>query len=750
MTRLSLRFLFPLAVVLAVLAFAMQPLVGRLTEEWFRRDLYVRGQLVASLLNDELQSVLTHTKSKLNVQALFDRVIHNDPRLVAIGLCNSGGQYLYRSTNFPSSDELPCRTQGEQKAKTRDGRLLHLSTVALQAPSTRVNGYLLLAHDMTFVLKRTKDSQRYIFYLFLVVGLLVSLVTVIVAQLSWRGWISGMKAVLRGEMIFKPYFSKTHPEFQPVLKELRTLVRDLESDSQVKVEASVSWNAKSLRDIMGRYLANEEVMVVSNREPYIHLRKGDKIEVQFPASGLVSAVEPIMRACSGTWVAHGSGSADRDVVDKDDTVAVPPGNPSYRLKRVWLTEEEESGYYYGFSNEGLWPLCHIAHVRPVFRQSDWEMYRAVNEKFADVIAATAKSRDPVILVQDYHFALLPKMLRERLPRATILTFWHIPWPNSESFGICPWREEILEGMLGSTILGFHTRFHCNNFLDTVDRFLESRIDREQSTISYLGKQTAVRQYPISIEWPPSWLASVATAPECRKRVLERHQISPDVKWIGVGVDRMDYTKGILERIAGLERFFELYPDAVGKLTFLELAAPSRSRIERYQFFHQEVDIACARLNERFGKPGYSPIVLLAEHHEPTQVFEYYRAADFCFVSSLHDGMNLVAKEFVAARDDEKGVLILSMFTGAARELPEAFIVNPYNADQCAEAIKAATEMSENEQRERMRAMRAFIREFNVFRWAGRMLGEAVRVRQRHRLSQRIHDWEFQQKDGVGL
>jgi trehalose-6-phosphate synthase len=345
-------------------------------------------------------------------------------------------------------------------------------------------------------------------------------------------------------------------------------------------------------------------------------------------------------------VAHGGGSADRETADENGRLLVPPGEDAYTLRRVWLSEEEENGYYYGFSNEGLWPLCHLAHARPLFREEDWRQYKAVNERFADAVCQEANRDDAVILVQDYHFALAPRMIRERLPRATIISFWHIPWPNAEGFGICPWRKELLEGLLGSSTVGFHTQLHCNNFLDAVDRYLESRIDREQ------------------------------------------------------------------------------------------LAAPSRTKIERYRRLNDEVAALAARINARFAPlvPGghWKPILLARSHHEPPAVFRALRAADFCYVSSLHDGMNLVAKEFVAARSDERGVLILSQFTGAARELPEALIVNPYDLEETSSAIAAALSMSEREQSERMRSMRAFVAEFNVYRWAGRMLIDAARLRRRGR------------------
>jgi trehalose 6-phosphate synthase len=521
-----------------------------------------------------------------------------------------------------------------------------------------------------------------------------------------------------------------------VAKDLRALIQDLEADRRLRDESRISWTPVALRRILHDQLAGDEVLIVSNREPYIHNWRGSNIEMQVPASGLVTALEPVMRACSGTWIAHGSGSADRDTVDVRDHVRVPPDQPSYDIRRVWMSPEEEMGYYYGFANEGIWPLCHLAHVRPVFRSSDWKTYVEVNARFAQAVQEEAKTDNPVVLVQDYHFALLPKMIRERLPHATIITFWHIPWPNAELFGICPWREDLLDGLLGSSILGFHTRVQCNNFIDSVDRYLEARIDRDSSTISYGSKLTAVNPYPISIEWPSRWLAAQPPVDECRRNIRERHGIEPQ-RLIGIGVDRLDYTKGILERFMAVERLLELQPEWIGRFSFIQVAAPSRSIIDQYEQLATKVQTLADTINRRFGREGYQPIYLNIEHHEPPQTFTYYRGADFCMVSSVHDGMNLVAKEFIAARDDEQGVLILSQFTGAARELPEALVVNPYNIDQCAAALNLALTMPRAEQRTRMRSMRGLIQEFNVYRWAGRMLMDAARIRHRQRVMRKV-------------
>ncbi|HTQ37237.1 MAG TPA: trehalose-6-phosphate synthase, partial [Steroidobacteraceae bacterium] len=516
----------------------------------------------------------------------------------------------------------------------------------------------------------------------------------------------------------------------PILTHVREALRELEAHQRLEIEFHENWTPQALQQVVRDQLEGCAILAVSNREPYIHRRDRDgKVSVQVPASGMVTAIEPIMRACSGTWIAHGSGSADREVVDKADHVQVPPEDPSYTLRRVWLNEQEEEGYYYGFSNEGLWPLCHLAYVRPAFRESDWQCYCKVNARFADTVAAEAGRREAVVLVQDFHFALLPKLIRERGVRATIALFWHIPWPNAETFGVCPWKKELLLSMLQSDVLGFHTLYHCQNFLDTVDRFVECQIDHERMTVTLQGHVCHVTSYPISIEWPPRWLARVPAPPAAQQGVRQRFKLDPAVK-IGLGVERWDFTKGIIERFHALEALFEKQPRWIGRLTFLQIAAPSRSKLPAYQALQQQTVAELERVNARFATAGWQPIVLIAEHQEPAQVFELFRAADFTLVNSLHDGMNLVAKEFVAARDDEDGVLILSTFAGASRELPEALLVNPYDVGETAAAIAVALDMSREERRKRMQLMRRTVAEFNIYRWAGRMLMDVARIRQR--------------------
>lgn len=734
--RYKFRFLLPLFAVLLCAAYLALPLIDRMTLRWFIRDVNLRDALIANSMADSIDDALSvHDLDR--IRASFERVIH-DERLVAVGLCTNDGLLLVRTDSFPVS--LNCAESKAISIESRSSLRIAGGTVhvGLQevASGAGVIASLVLLHDLSFVEHRSQTTRRYLIGLLAALGVFTSVITLFVAQFTWRGWVEGTRALLRDGGIAEPG-TPSNSDLAPLALELRERLRDMEDEFRRSLGPELEWTAERLRSLLRTRLRGDQLIVVSNREPYIHDREGDSVIVRRPASGLVTAVEPVMRACSGTWISHGGGTADRETVDSTDCIAVPPSAPEYNLRRIWLSPEEEHGYYYGFSNEGLWPLCHVAHVRPVFREADWQQYRAVNQRFADAVVAEARVKDPVVLVQDYHFALLPAMIRAQLPQATILTFWHIPWPNPESFGICPWRREILQGMLGSTILGFHTRFHCKNFMETVDRFLEARIEHEHSIISHQADETLVESYPISIEWPSTQeQASWPEVSACRQAVFSRFGLAADGR-LAVGVDRFDYTKGILERLNAVERLLEKRPEWIGKFTLIQIAAPSRSSLEEYQSFRTRIENATTRVNERFGTAGYLPVRLVAVHHEREALTELYRAADVCIVTSLHDGMNLVCKEFVAVRDDERGVLILSRFAGAAREMTEALIVNPYHVEETADALANALRMPEAEQRERMSSLRTIVREFNVFRWAGRMLSDAGQARLRQRIEARV-------------
>ncbi len=732
--RRATKFLLVLVAGLGVLAAVGYVALTHTTREWFERDIELRSRLAISSARQTLQRHFQRDSERL-ADTLAD--ISRDERIMGVAACSAQGELLAATDSYPT--EFSCRSVLERmhrevaagtKAWAMTSELpsgvVHLS-VTLIDQEGEVLGVVVLVHDLSFVARREETTRRILLIAFFVLSLAASVVTLIAARLAWRGWTSALRRALSGD---------STSEFQPLLRDVRSLAERLASEGERDARGG-AWSPQRLRATLLHYLQGERLVLLANREPYVHQRAADgSVNVLHPASGLVTALEPVMRACSGVWVAHGSGSADRETVDANDRVKVPPGEESYMIRRVWLGEEEERGYYYGFANEGLWPLCHLADTRPLFRAEDYEHYHAVNRKFADAVCEEVDSDDPIVLVQDYHFALAPRMIRERLPRATIITFWHTPWPSAERIGICPWREELIAGLLGSSVVGFHTQQHCNNFIDSVDAFVESRIDRESHAVIQGSRRTLVRPYPISIEWPVRWLEGIPPVLETRASVRKELGLAADAL-LGVGVDRLDYTKGIEERLSAVDLLLTRYPEYRQRFTFVQLAAPSRTKIPRYKELNDRVEALASQINQKWATGSYRPIVLLRSHHEPGEVFRYYRAAELCYVSSLHDGMNLVAKEFVAARDDEKGVLVLSQFTGAARDLTEALIVNPYDLRQASDALAAGLRMSDDEQRERMRSMRRLVSEFNVYRWAGRMLVDATELRRKERLTGRF-------------
>ena len=731
--RRAARFLLVLFAALALLAVAGYFVLAHTTRDWFEADLALRSRLAVSSAEQSLENNWDTDRARLTDTLAG---ITRDERIMGAAACSTRGDLLAATDSYPA--EFSCRSVLERmRSESRrdaaswsmtpelpSGRV-HLS-VTFIGDAAQPRGAIVLVHDLSYLSRREATTRRILIIAFFVLSLGASFVTLIAARLAWRGWTLELRRALTG--------SPT-TEFQPLVRDVRSLAERLANEREHEARGG-RWSAERLRATLTQVLQGERVVILANREPYIHEKGADGIKVLHPASGLVTALEPVARACSGVWVAHGSGSADRETVDEHDRVRVPPGEESYSVRRVWLTEGEENGYYYGFANEGLWPLCHVAHTRPLFRAEDYEHYVNVNRKFAEAVCEEVDSDDPIVLVQDYHFALAPKMIRERLPRATIITFWHIPWPNAERIGICPWRDELISGLLGSSIVGFHTQQHCNNFIDSVDAFMESRIDRESTAVIQGLRRTLVRPYPISIEWPVHWLDQVPSVAEAHVQVRQELGLASDAL-LGVGIDRLDYTKGIEERLAAVDQLLARHAEFRGKFTFIQLAAPSRTKITRYRELNYRVEAIAAEINARWSTGTYRPIVLLRSHHEPATVFRYYRAAELCYVSSLHDGMNLVAKEFVAARDDERGVLILSQFTGAARELTEALIVNPYDLRQASDAMAAALRMPADEQRERMRSMRRLVSEFNVYRWAGRMLVDAAELRRKERMSGRL-------------
>ncbi len=520
----------------------------------------------------------------------------------------------------------------------------------------------------------------------------------------------------------KGEFGKLISEVEQVALGLRVARKVVTEEAQVRQQKEDLWTEGKLRNLIRAKLGENALFVVSNREPYLHVidETTGMPKCVRPASGVVTAIDPILRACGGTWIAHGSADADKKFVNSKDKLGVPPEDIRYILKRVWLTKEEEDGYYYGFSNEGLWPLCHVTHTRPIFRESDWQMYRKVNQKFAESVLDELPAKDPFVFVQDYHFTLLPKMIKEKRPEATVALFWHIPWPNPEVFAICPYQKEILDGMLACDLIGFHVQFHCNNFLDTTNRLIECRVDTEKFSVVRANKETFIRAFPISIDGYMNRDAPHTLLDQMNK-IRKEYQLKDKI--VALGVDRIDYTKGIIERILAIDRFLEKYPEYKDKFVFLQLAAPSRTHIKRYHELIGEIEELVEKKNWKYSDWNWKPIVYLKRHFSPEEIRPYYALADMCIVSSLHDGMNLVAKEYVASKSDLNGVLVLSRFTGAARELTDAVQVNPYSIEEFADAIKFSLEMKKEEKEKRMANMRKVVAENNVYRWAADIITE---------------------------
>ena len=709
-----------------------------------RRDLDRRAEVLGDSLARNVERDLERDQQHTLQRTV--QLFANREHLAGLAVYDPKGHPLAVTTDLqPLMESAPpivlqsLKDDHDERAFLRMGiASIHIYAMPLHNGEDLIGG-LAIVHDSGYIRGESLRIWRDTFLSALAHVFLIVLITLLIVRWSIAGpiartahWIKALRTGRAMSARIKPLDLDL---FRPLAREVATLAESLntarsaaELEARLRESGASIWTADRLAVHVRSKLEDGRLFVVSNREPYTHTRRGKNIVVNVPASGVVTAIEPVLCACDGTWVAHGSGDADIETVDSHDRLLVPPDDPHYTLRRVWLSKEEEEGYYYGFANEGLWPLCHIAHTRPLFRPGDWDCYEEVNRKFADALLEEMEDVSrPIVLVQDYHFALLPRMIKQRRPDARLAIFWHIPWPNPEAFGICPWQKELVDGLLGADLIGFHIQSHCTNFLQTVDRTLESRIDWDHSTVQRLDHGTTVHPFPISVD-----SAEVQSKPPGPSAYEERATLlkglGVEAALMGVGVDRLDYTKGILERFLAIERFLEKYPRYQGVFAFVQIGAPSRTHIKRYHDLQAEVEAEADRINWRFQSGQWKPIVLLNRQHSHQEIEPFYRAADLCLVTSLHDGMNLVAKEFVATREDERGVLILSCFTGAARELRDALQVNPYDIDQTAEAIRAALEMESEEKRLRMQRMRKVIREHNVYRWAATLIGELCEVR----------------------
>ena len=746
--RTTLKLTLPLALSVAAVALLFTIYQVRTEKRNLRADLARQ----ATSLGDSIQENAEHLRDRNSLPALrrlLDK-IGEQIHLKAIVIYDLNGAPLAFTHGLPPEFQTlrgaSAPADGSQSGAGNFFSLNNMNLYVYALPlvvNGKEDGTIAIYYDTAYISARLNQVSRDALFTallqtVLITGLALLLVRTRLTQ-PVRRTAKWLRSLRSGAEASNPPPSLPEDEaFDQLHREVTHLAHDLtvarasaEEEARLRESNLSLWTAERLRVSLRNKLNEKPLFVVANREPYMHVyrEKDHALDVLVPASGLVTALEPVLLACNGTWVAHGSGAADRETVDAHSRLRVPPDHPSYTLRRVWLTAAEEKGYYQGFSNEGLWPVCHIAHTRPMFRPQDWLDYQRVNRRFADAVLTEMEgSESPIVLVQDYHFALLPRMVKEARPDARVAIFWHIPWPNPEVFSICPWQSEVLDGLLGADLIGFHVQSHCNNFLETVDRALEALTEWDRFAVNRRGHVTRVRPYPISVAFPETTSENLDWHNAGRERAALCAELGIEASLLGVGVDRLDYTKGILERFRSVEHFLELHPTYQRRFSLIQIGAPSRTAIDRYQRFIQEVRDEAARINMKFQTGRWRPIVLLERHHSHEEIARYYRAASVCLVTSLHDGMNLVAKEFIAARDDGQGVLILSTFTGASHELPDALLVNPYDVQQVAESIHRALEMSEQEQADRMHRMRTNVRDHNIFRWAANLLSDLTEIR----------------------
>ena len=743
MRLLSIRLIVSLILGITLVSLASSYYEALGEKRALRRDLERRAEVLGESLAGNVERELEKDSAK-DLQRIVEH-FGNREHLLGLAIYGPQGNLLAVTPDLASTlstvpwimSQALRENHGAGVFQRVGAASLHIYALPLHQHDEVIGG-LAIVHDAGYIRAESLHIWRDTFLRALAHVFLIVLITLLIVRWSIAGPIARtaqwMRALRTGRVSSRQNANDLDL-FRPLVREVAAFAESLnqarsaaETEAHLRESGESLWTADRLAVHVRKRLENGRLFVVSNREPYMHMRHGKSIDVVVPPSGVVTAIEPILRVCDGTWIAHGSGDADPERVDEHDRLRVPPEDPRYSLRRVWLSKEEEEGYYYGFANEGLWPLCHIAHTRPIFRAEDWKSYQAVNVKFADALLDEMKDVEkPIVLVQDYHFALLPRLIKERRPEARVAIFWHIPWPAPQAFDISPWRRELVDGLLGADLIGFHIQSHCNNFLQTVDRVLEARVDWEHFSVKRLDHLTLVRPFPISVDFtdvqPPASMTD-----SCVDRSSLLKALGVEATFMGVGVDRVDYTKGILERFLAIERFLEKYPAYQGKFTFVQIGAPTRSHLKAYHDLMTEVESETDRINARFQTDRWKPIVLLNRQHNHQEIQGYYRAADLCLVTSLHDGMNLVAKEFVAARHDESGVLILSCFTGAANELRDALQINPYDVDQTAEAIRYALEMEPEEKKLRMQRMRKTVREHNVYRWAGSLIAELCELR----------------------
>src|SRR5215470_2714173 len=607
--RTTLKIALPLIISVAVVSLLFAGYQVRTERKNLHADLARRAETLAESLQESIEPQFE--KNERNGERAMQRVVERFSQrehMKGVAVYQADGTMLAMTpslgNHFKSAPSTAIRAVSQDKSESDSETVsdtpLYLYSVPLHRDD-KAAGALLLVYDTSYIDSRVLRTLRDALLTALLETILITALALVLVRWTFLDPLRRTATWLKHLRTGSTQAAHALPSgelFDEINAEVKHLARDLgvaraaaEEEARLRDSNATQWTAERLRVSLRSKLHDKPLFVVANREPYIHIQgaKEKEIETIVPASGVVTAIEPVLIACDGTWIAHGSGTADRLTVDEHDHLRVPPNHPSYTLRRVWLSDEEEKGYYQGFANEGLWPLCHIAHTRPTFRPEDWAYYQTANRKFADaVLQEMDGTESPILLAQDYHFALLPRMVKEARPDARIAIFWHIPWPNPEVFGICPWQRELVDGLLGADLIGFHIQTHCNNFLETVDHALESRIDWEHFAVRRQDQVTTVRPFPISVAFTENneALPGAQNSGELRGQLCA--ELGVEASLLGVGVDRVDYTKGILERFRGIERFLENYPAYQRRFAFVQIGAPSRTDIPRYQQFLEEV------------------------------------------------------------------------------------------------------------------------------------------------------------------
>lgn len=733
-----LLFILPILIIVAIVFTIFGVLQVRFEEEASMDDLKRKARAVAESI--ELSAKHIFINNDLKSASRLVESFQKRERLQGCVIYNKDGQILaiterladWKQKDKPYLNDILAAKNSRGALEKFKEYSVYSYILPVLDDENNILGLVEVIYDTSYLFTTLTELWKKISITLIILITLITLVAFLIQRqifiLPVRRLTLWFKHFQKGEIDkLRPFeekgeFGKLISEVEQVALGLRVARRVVTDEAYARIQKEEIWTEAKLRDLVHAKLGENAFFVVSNREPFMHVIddvSGQAKCIQ-PASGVVTAIDPILRACGGTWIANGSGSADKKFVNSKNKLGVPPKDNRYILKRVWLTKEQEEGYYYGFANEGLWPLCHVTHTRPIFRETDWQMYKKVNQLFAEKVLEELPANSPFVFIQDYHFTLLAKMIKEKRPDATIALFWHIPWPNPEVFAICPYQQEILEGMLACDLIGFHVQYHCNNFLDTANRLIECRVDTEKFSVVRANKETLIRTFPISVN---GYITGSIPKVQIEQIDRIRNELELQGKIVALGVDRIDYTKGIIERILAIDRFLEKWPEYKNKFVFIQLAAPSRTHIKRYHELIGEIDDLIEKKNWKYSDANWKPIIYLKRYFSPEEIRPYYTLADICIVSSLHDGMNLVAKEYVASKADLSGALILSRFTGAARELTDAIQVNPYSIEEFSDAIRFAAELPAEEKAKRMENMRKVVSENNVYKWAGGIITE---------------------------